>query len=123
MKIRTGAGNEIEVPRWGKWWKPLARRGTVDTTLLSGQPHEVTPELAKRFTDYQLHHFPLINFDPVNTAVLQAELRRRENWVAVASLCISVAALIVAFLALFVGPENAKAYLQLTNDLLISWLV
>jgi hypothetical protein len=97
MKLELAAtGRTIEAKRFGPWWKPWDRRGTVYIQDFTGL-HEMTPALARRLSDYDLHLMPQIRTnDSVLHTVIAAELRRRENSTARWALAVSVLALIVA---------------------------
>jgi len=91
MKIVAGATKRIIiVRRWRRWWKPWDVRGTVEVANLTGL-HELTPRLAMRLSDYELHLFPHVRTnDVVAHSIVQAEMRRREARTARLALTISV---------------------------------
>lgn len=100
MKIRLHpTGREIEARRYGPWWKPWDRRGTIFIQDFTGL-HEMTPALARRLSDYDLHLMPQVRTnDSVLHTVIAAELRRREHSTARRALAVSILALIVAIVA------------------------
>lgn len=105
-KVRlAGAGRIIEVSRFGPWWRPWDRRGTIHIQDITGL-HELTPALARRLSDYDLHLMPQVRTgDSVLHTVIAAELRRRENCTARRALAVSVLSLIVA-VAAFVSRDG-----------------
>ncbi|WP_198355716.1 hypothetical protein [Sphingomonas sp. MA1305] len=106
MKVKLAAtGRVIEVRRFGPWWKPWDRRGTLQIGQITGL-HEVTPALARRISDYDLHLMPQVRTnDSVLHTVIAAELRRREGRTARLALAVSVLSLLVAVAALAIKRE------------------
>lgn len=100
MKVELAlTGRIIEVQRFGPWWKPWDRRGTLRIDQITGL-HEVTPALARRLSDYDLHLMPRVRTnDSVLHTVLDAELRRREGRTARQALAVSILSLLIAFAA------------------------
>lgn len=71
-------------------------RGTVNISDLTAL-HELTPALARRLTDYDLHLFPhLRTNDAVAHSIIEAELRRRERFTARLALAVSVGAVCIS---------------------------
>lgn len=101
VKIKlAGAGRTIKVRRFGPWWWPWDRRGTILIQNITGL-HELTPALARRLSDYDLHLIPQVRTDDsVLRTVIAAELRRRENGTARWALAVSILSLIVAVVAI-----------------------
>lgn len=90
---------QIEVSRFGPWWKPWDRRGTLRIEDITGL-HELTPGLARRLSDYDLHLMPRVRTnDSVLHTVIAAELRRREGSTARWALGVSILSLLVACVA------------------------
>ena len=101
----AGAGRTIEIRRFGPWWRPWDRRGSIRIQDITGL-HELTPDLARRLSDYDLHLMPQVRTgDSVLQTVIAAELRRRENSTARWALAVSVLSLIVA-VAAFVSNDG-----------------
>ncbi len=100
MKAKLAATSRvIEIRRFGPWWKPWDRRGTIQVQDISGL-HELTPALARRLSDYDLHLMPQVRTnDSVLHTIIAAELRRREGSTARWALAVSVLALVVAVIA------------------------
>jgi hypothetical protein len=100
MKIKVAlSGRTINVPMFGPWWKPWDRRGTLQCQDIIGL-HELTPSLARRLSDYDLHYLPQLRTnDSVLHTVVAAELRRRENRTARLALAVSILSLLVAMIA------------------------
>ncbi|GEM71134.1 hypothetical protein SAQ01S_09000 [Sphingomonas aquatilis NBRC 16722] len=100
MKVKLATtGRVIELRRFGPWWKPWDRRGTLRIDHITGL-HEVTPALARRLSDYDLHLMPKVRTnDSVLHTVLEAEQRRREGKTARQALAVSILSLLVAFAA------------------------
>jgi len=100
MKVKLAhAGRTIDVRRFGPWWKPWDRRGTITVRDITDL-HELTPALARRLSDYDLHLMPQIRTnDSVLHTIIAAELRRRENSTARWALTVSILSLIVAIVA------------------------
>jgi len=66
--------------------------------------HELTPELAKRLSDFELHLFPHVRSnDDVARSVVDAEIRRREAATARLALAVSVVAVAISFASLIAG--------------------
>lgn len=97
MKIKlTPTGRIIKIRRFGPWWKPWNRHGTISVQDITGL-HELTPALARRLSDYDLHLMPQVRTnDSVLHTVIAAELRRRENGTARWALAVSIFSLVVA---------------------------
>ncbi len=100
METKLAAtGRTLEIRRFGPWWKPWDRRGTIQTQDITGL-HELTPSLARRLSDYELHLMPQVRTnDSVLHTIIAAELRRREGSTARWALAVSVLALVVAVIA------------------------
>ena len=93
----------IDIPRFSRWWRPWDIRGTLRVSDLSGL-HELTPELAKRLSDFELHLFPHVRSnDAVARSVVDAEIRRREAATARLALAVSVIAVAISFASLLAG--------------------
>lgn len=101
MKVKLAlTGRTIELPRWGRWPAPWNTRGTLRIDQITGL-HELTPKLARRLSDYDLHLMPRVRTnDSVLHTVIEAEMRRRENSTARWALAVSIMSLVVAFSAL-----------------------
>lgn len=100
MEVRLAmTGRVIKVRRFGPWWKPWDRRGTIGVQDITGL-HELTPALARRLSDYDLHLIPLVRGgDSLLQTVVAAEHRRRDNSTARWALAVSIVSLIVATVA------------------------
>ena len=100
MKVTLAATRrQIEVARFGRWWKPWDRRGTLHINDVTGL-HELTPALARRLSDYDLHLMPRVRTnDSVLQTVRAAELRRREGVTSRWALGVSILSLFVACVA------------------------
>jgi hypothetical protein len=63
--------------------------------------HELTPALAKRLSDYELHLFPHVRTnDVVARSIVDAEMRRRERFTARLALAVSLTAVCISTAAL-----------------------
>jgi hypothetical protein len=97
MKVELAMTRRIiELPRFGPWWMPWDLRGTLTIPQITGL-HELTPALARRLSDYDLHLIPHVRTgDSVLHTIISAELRRRESSTARRALAVSIFSLIVA---------------------------
>lgn len=94
--ITSRSGPTIIVNRWRPWWLPFATRGTVTISDVPGL-HQLTPHLAHRLSDYDLHLFPRVRSgDGVARSIVDAEIRRRERSTARWALAISFTALVLS---------------------------
>lgn len=94
LKPQAFVGSYIPVYPRLNWWSP-SKRGTV--VLGDLQDFGLTAQIARRMTDYDLHHFPCLKTgDRTGHAICAAELRRRESWVPRWALGISMLSLIVS---------------------------